>query len=187
MIFYFICGFTLLVVCFFVKDFFRRDIKKTKPVLHPFGYKIIYTDQKIKCGNNVVKSKLLKSEKFGLQGKPDFIYKNIFGKIITVELKSGKINNSNLPRMGDMMQLATYFIIIEEVYGKKPKFGNLIYKDYMFKIKNTKSIRKEVIKTVEKMNNMLVSGKGEARCEFVKCRYCLCKGICEFYRDVQNF
>ncbi len=181
MIFYFIGGFTFLVLFFGVKNFFGVDIKKTKPILHPFGYKIIYTDQKIGRENNVVKSRLLKSEKFGLQGKPDFIYKNIFGKIIPVELKSGKIKDGNLPHIGDMMQLATYFIIIEEVYGKKPRFGNLIYKDYMFKIKNTKGIRKEVIKTVDRMNDMLNSGKGEASCEFVKCRYCLCKGVCEFY------
>lgn len=178
MIFYLII-FCVLII--FIILFKNKDIKKAKPKLHPFGYTLIYTDQKIKCSDDVVVSKLLKSEKFGVQGKPDFLYENFFGKIIPVELKSGKIGEEKLPHLGDMLQLATYFIIVEEVYGKKPKYGNLIYSDYMFKIKNTREIRKEVLKTIKKMNKMLATGDGEGCFDFVKCRYCLCKSVCQFY------
>lgn len=181
MIWYFIfCAFIVFFVAF-VRLICLSDIRKLKPSLHPFGYKLIYTDQKIKHSNGVVVSKLLKSEVYGIQGKPDFVYKSVFGGIIPVELKSGKIGNDAMPRFGDMMQLATYFIIIEEVYKKKPKFGNLIYSDYMFKIKNTRAIRKEVIEILGSMNEMLESGQGNAQYDFAKCRYCLCKSVCEFY------
>ncbi len=179
MTFCFICIFLFLFIL--INNFFRKDIKKVKPKVHPFGYRLIYTDQKIKHSNNVVVSKLLKSEKFGLQGKPDFLYRGFFGKIIPVELKSGKIGDSYFPHTGDMMQLAVYFIIVEEVYGKRPKYGNLIYNDYMFKIKNTKSIRKEVIKLVSEMKDMLETGVGNGNYDFIKCRHCLCKCVCEFY------
>ena len=114
MTFCFICIFLFLFIL--INNFFRKDIKKVKPKVHPFGYRLIYTDQKIKHSNNVVVSKLLKSEKFGLQGKPDFLYRGFFGKIIPVELKSGKIGDSYFPHTGDMMQLAVYFIIVDEVY-----------------------------------------------------------------------
>ena len=172
---------SILFLFFFLKKFFSADIKKTKPSLHPFGYKLIYTDQKINCNDGVVLSKLLKSERFGVQGKPDFLYKSFTGKILPVELKSGEIGTSKVPHIGDMMQLATYFLIVEDVYGKKPSYGNLIYKDYMFKIKNTRSIRKKVLKIISNMDTMLETGKGISVSDFSKCRFCFCKCVCKFY------
>lgn len=179
---YLIIGGVAVVFLFIIlKIIFGNDIKKTKPKLHPFGYRMIYTDQKIKCGDDVIVSKLLKSEKFEIQGKPDFLYKGFFGKVIPVELKSGKIGEEKLPHFGDMLQLAAYFLIVEDIYGKRPRYGNLIYSDYMFKIKNTREIRREVFSTIKKMNKMLETGEGEGCFEFAKCRHCLCKGVCQFY------
>ena len=178
--FFSIAIFILFLFC--VKFIFSADIKKKKPSLHPFGYKLIYTDQKMRCADYVIKSKLLQSEKYGLQGKPDFLYKSFFGRILPVELKSGTIGNKAFPKQGDMLQLATYFLIVQDVYGKKPRFGYLIYKDYMFKIKNTRSIRNSVLKTVRDMEIMLETGKGKGCYDFAKCKFCLCKCVCDFYR-----
>ena len=51
----------------------------------------------------------------------------------------------------------------------------------MFKVRNTRRIRKEVIKTVNSMRNMMKTGKGEANASFVNCRYCLCRGtVCKY-------
>lgn len=171
----------VLLALIIIKKLFSPTIKKKKPSLHPVGYKLIYTDQKMKCKDSVVVSKLLKSEKFGVQGKPDFLYQGFTGKIIPVELKSAKIGKDKFPHLGDMLQLATYFLIVEDIYGVKPKYGNLIYADYMFRIKNTRRIRKEVIKTTKKMRNMLSDGQGSPVTDFTKCRFCFCKSVCEFY------
>ena len=38
--------------------------------------------------------------------------------LMPVEIKSGSIKSEPLPHMGDLMQLAAYFVILEEEYGK---------------------------------------------------------------------
>ncbi|MBO8434065.1 MAG: CRISPR-associated protein Cas4 [Tyzzerella sp.] len=158
-------------------------IKKKKSSLIMAGYKLIYTDQKTDFKEkNVEYGKILHSEKYDIQGKPDYIFKKVVSNdIVPFELKSGSIGDKDYPHKGDLLQLASYFIIIEDVYGVRPKFGKLVYKDYMFIVKNTKSIRKEVLKTVDSMRSMMKNGKGSANPSFANCRYCVCRGtVCEY-------
>ncbi len=134
-----------------------------------FGYRLVYFD-----------GKLLKSEEHNLSGRPDMIYKRFWGRaLIPVELKSGE---SDYPRQGDLMQLAAYFIIIEEAFGIRPRKGRLIYRNTMFIIRNTKKLRKELLAIADIMNDAL---EGDIRFQpepsFVNCRYCRCRGtVCEF-------
>lgn len=157
------------------------NIKKSNPAMPGAGYKLFYSDEK--TGNrkqDVIYSKLLKSERFSIQGKPDFIFKgkNTF---IPVELKSGNINDDRLPHSGDLMQLVAYFIIIEENFDIAPKEGRIIYNDYMFIIENTKKLRNQLIEVIKDMRLMLKDGENEPSCEYVKCRHCICRGtVCEF-------
>ena len=74
----------------------------------PFLCRQIYAD-----GQGV---KMLRSEKHDLRGKPDYIFKNIFTRrLVPMELKSGEVADG--PHHGDIMQLAAYFLIIEEAMG----------------------------------------------------------------------
>lgn len=151
-------------------------IKKKKPKLPGYGYTLIYSDTK----SEKVSSNILYSRDYDLRGKPDYIFSK-GSKLIPVELKSGKIGGSATPREGDLMQLAAYFLIIESAYNIVPKYGLLIYKDYMFKIKNTKAIRNEVFYIIEEMRNMLDGEYVEANSSYPVCRYCICRGtVCEF-------
>jgi CRISPR-associated exonuclease Cas4 len=102
-----------------------------------------------------------------------------------VELKSGSISDDEImPHQGDLIQLAAYFLIIEDVYGIRPKEGRLVYKNKMFIIKNTKKIRRLVEDTIDEMRQMLETGQAECEPSFVKCRYCLCRGtVCEYTND----
>lgn len=179
-IFAFLAAFIITAV---VKLIFSEKIKKKKPSLKPFFSKLIYTDQKVKRKKeDVIYSKILYCEEYELKGKPDFIFKNIFtGMLIPVELKSGSIGNEPYPRKGDLMQLAAYFIIIEEYFNIKPKSGRLIYSDYMFVVKNTNKLRQETLNIVCQMRNMLLTGEGDAASNFAKCRYCFMRNtVCEF-------
>lgn len=171
---------TLLILIYIFSLFYSPRIKKTKPCLHPIGYKLIYTDQKVKKRkDDVVYSKLLKSEKYNLQGKPDYIYATT-NKLLPVELKSGKIGDKLEPHYGDLMQLGAYFIILNEEYGIRPKYGRLIYSDYMFIVKNTSKLNREVTDILNDMKSMLKSGEGEANADFVHCRHCICRyTVCE--------
>ncbi|WP_317854528.1 CRISPR-associated protein Cas4 [Chakrabartyella piscis] len=143
------------------------------------GYTLFYADQKQKGKEGF--GKMLKSEKYDLRGKPDYIYRKRFGKMLMpVELKSGKIGDADVPHLGDLMQLCAYFLMIEDIYGVRPKEGRLVYADYMFLVQNTKKLRKEVLSLMEEMRNMLETGEGAANADFATCRYCVCNGVvCE--------
>ena len=163
-----------------------KPIKKSKSKsLTPFGYILFYTDQNTKNKKpNVIYKKLLFSEKYNIQGKPDFVYKK-FNKCYVIELKSGSIKDDPMPHTGDLLQLVAYFLIIEDLYGYKVKKGKLIYNDYCFVVKNTRYLRKYLLNVLEDMRYMLKTGKGEATCSFSHCKYCMCRQtVCDFYDNL---
>lgn len=148
-----------------------------------FTYKIVYTDQKETVKKpDVVYGKILYSNKYDLKGKPDYIVKKHFSnKILPVELKSGSVKNGDVPYKGDLMQLTAYFLIIEDLYEKRPPFGYLVYSDFSFKVKNTRKLRKECLNNLKNMRKMLETGNGSAQPSYPKCRYCVCKDtVCKF-------
>jgi CRISPR-associated exonuclease Cas4 len=163
----------------------KPEIKVKRPKHGVFGAYIIYTDQKEKYKDHDIEyGKILHSEKYKLQGKPDYIFqKKLSRDLIPVELKSGTINENDIkPHEGDMMQLAAYFLIIEDVYNKKPKEGRLIYSNYMFIIKNTWRLRRKTKQILAEMRDMLKTGEQNVNPSFIKCRYCICREtVCEHY------
>ncbi|HQD50722.1 MAG TPA: CRISPR-associated protein Cas4 [Defluviitaleaceae bacterium] len=174
----------LVISLFFIK---RPDIVVKKPKLGIRAARLIYTDQhESKKDPNVEYGKVLYSPKYDLRGKPDYIFEKILSKnLIPVELKSATIKEDNIqPYEGDLMQLAAYFLIIEDVYKKRPKEGRLIYNNYMFIIKNTWFLRRKVKNLLADMRDMLKNGEQNVNPSYVKCRYCICKGtVCEFYGE----
>lgn len=154
----------------------KMPAKDTMP-----GYALVYADQKGGAGREEF-GKLLYSAKYGLQGKPDYVFRaRLGGKIVPMELKSGRIGGAPEPHRGDFLQLGAYFLLLEDVYGRRPPFGRLVYADYMFEVKNTAAVRREVLRTMEEMRAMLEDGRGRAESSFAHCRHCVCRGtVCEF-------
>lgn len=156
-------------------------MKKSKTSFRmPFN-KLFYADETVK-NPKVIQRKLLKSEKYLIQGKPDYIFQNIFTRNFTpLEIKSGAIKDNPAPKPNDLMQLACYFLIIEENFGKRPKRGKLLYNDYMFTIKNTNKLRKALISQIKAMDEMANTGIGTCEPSFIKCKHCVCRTtVCEF-------
>lgn len=170
----------LLAVCLLLRRGGGRLRKMPARDTMP-GYALIYADQKGGAGREDF-GKLLYSARYGLQGKPDYVFRSrLGGRIVPLELKSGRIGDAPEPHRGDFLQLAAYFLLLEDVYGRRPPFGRLVYADYMFEIKNTAGVRREALRTMEEMRAMLESGEGRAECSFVHCRHCICNGtVCEF-------
>ena len=131
---------------------------------------------------SVETGRLLYSSRLDIQGKPDFVFKhNITGGIVPVEIKSGNIKDEIMPHLGDLMQLVCYFYMAEEEFGRKVKYGKIIYKDYMFKVKNTARLRKQLEKTTVRMRKMLKCGKEKANADYLTCRHCVCAGtVCRY-------
>ena len=156
-------------------------LKKGKPNIQKLtarddvrGYALIYADQKQGKKHEEDFGKLLYSAKYELQGKPDYIFQSpVLKKVVPVELKSGEIDEEEMPHHGDLLQLGAYFLILEDVYGQKPPFGRIVYQDYMFEIRNTAKIRNEVLSTMKEMREMLQYGVGKAKPSFATCRPCV--------------
>lgn len=170
----------IVFLCFVSILWYARQpyIQKRKLKQTMFGYILIYADQKnSKSAKNQNFGKMLYSETYDLRGKPDYVFRRIGSrKIVPVELKSASIGDATLPHYGDYLQLAAYFLLLEDVYGVRPRFGWLKYQDHMFLIRNRRKVRQEVIQTMQKMRNMLSYGASEPKGNFKKCRHCICKG-----------
>lgn len=167
-----------IILFIFLIKLIRKPITKVSSKLPLLNYSLFYADQKDEDDDdyNNEFGKILYAQNYNLQGKPDYIYRKWFSRqLLPVEIKSGKIGLEPFPRKGDFLQLCAYFLIIEEVYGKKPKYGRLVYSDFTFIIRNKKSLRKEILSIVAEMEQMLEDGIGYEDGTISKCRYCLCR------------
>jgi len=169
------------IVSFFVAQ--KNKCIKSQPKLPGKAYRLIYSDQKqdLKTQEDIEYGKVMRSERLDISGKPDYIYRHKSGKLFIVELKSGEIGERDEPYFGDLMQLTSYFAIAEEYFGDRPPYGWIIYKDYMFRIKNTGKLRRMLKNVLKDMRDMLKHGEAHPASSFVKCRNCMCNGtVCEY-------
>ena len=184
LIFAAVCIIAAMAAYFVYKRF--ETVKKKKVNFNMYGWDMIYTDKPAEDKReNVDYSLVLYSAKYDIQGKPDYNFKKpCGGAIMPVEIKSGKIGDSPMPHYGDYLQLCAYFLIIEDVYGIRPKYGKLIYKDYMFTVRNGYTTKRDISRILGRMRNMLETGTEKPSPSFANCRYCMCNGtVCEFCKD----
>ena len=151
--------FGLMFICFLIYSCLET-VKKKKTSFNMTGWELVYSDKaEEEKEDGVDYGIVLYSAKYDIQGKPDHIFKKRHsGKLMPVEIKSGKIGEEAFPHYGDYLQLCAYFLIIEDVYGKKPKYGKIIYKDYMFIIRNGMRTKRDITKVLGRMRMVFVSG-----------------------------
>ena len=180
-----VAAFVIYIIARIVSFFLNRKNKPTKlePKLPDKGYKVIYSDQKQVelIGEGVEYGKVLRNEELDISGKPDYIFQHKNGEMLIAELKSGDISKKDEPYFGDLMQLAAYFAIAEEHYGERPTYGFIVYNDYMFRVANTRKLRRTLKGVLKDMRDMLKDGEAHPASSFVKCRNCMCNGtVCEY-------
>ncbi len=126
----------LLLMAFFL---LRRSAKKYSI---PKG-KEVYDD----LGS---RGKILRSQKYGLTGKPDMIVRK-GRKLIPYEYKS---TDASVPREGHIFQMVTYFLILEDLYPEFTiKYGVLKYKNQAFRIDNIDENKRKLLDVVFEMRN----------------------------------
>ena len=89
-----------------------------------------------------VSAPLLVSEKHGLKGKPDAVYR-LSGAYIPVERKSRPAPKR--PYESELIQAAVYGLLVEEHYGTMPPFLRLEYSDGVIDVPFTASLRADVL------------------------------------------
>lgn len=117
--------------------------------------------------------KILRSERYGLSGKPDSIIKE--GRhLIPVEVKSSLAEK---PYRSHQLQLAAYGLIMEELYRTDVPYGYIVYGNRRHRIELDDDLRAEVLSTLDEMRHTLRSGRAQrnhnhparcARCSFRK-------------------
>jgi CRISPR-associated exonuclease Cas4 len=103
---------------------------------------ILYSD----TGKEEAVLEPLVSHRYGVVGKPDYLVEMTgAGKrlVAPVEVKSRK--QPQVADPGHVLQLATYCLLIEDVYGQRPPHGYLRYTDGTIKIPYTDDLRAAVI------------------------------------------
>jgi CRISPR-associated exonuclease Cas4 len=85
-------------------------------------------------------------------GKPDYLVETAQGQrrmVLPVEVKSGKQPSS--PHAGHVLQLATYCLLVEDIYGVRPSHGYLRYADATIAIPFSNELRQAVIEAAAAM------------------------------------
>lgn len=112
---------------------------------------------------------MLFSERLRLVGRPDRIVRQ-GGSLIPEEWKSAKRVSH-----GHRLQLATYFLLIEEQYGERPPFGVVVLGNgSRVEVKNTERLRSEVLSIAERIRAARRALREEipVRQPAAKCRMC---------------
>jgi CRISPR-associated exonuclease Cas4 len=99
-------------------------------------------------------SRLLKSERYGLTGRPDYILER-GGEIIPVEVKSGRKPKG--PLFSHVLQVAAYCLLLEEE-GNKVSHGILRYGDMEHEVEFDAELRSILLGKLKEMRRLRSSG-----------------------------
>ena len=108
------------------------------------GGRVIYTDTR---GWNKLEKPLFYAA-LELTGKPDYLVEQN-GKIIPVEVKSGRAPEA--PYDSHIYQLASYCLLVEKTYGKRPPYGIVHYEDKDFSVEYTHELEQSLLELITEM------------------------------------
>ena len=113
-----------------------------------------------------------------LIGKPDYVIKDEKGRIIPIELKSGKAPNQ--PWDSHIIQLAAYCNLVESHFGQRPPYGILRYENKSFTIPYSDELEARLLQLIGELR--LVERTQSAQRSHnqpARCRGCGFSDICD--------
>ena len=144
-------GLALLLIIMAIFFWFWSRRKRAELGLPPGN--ILYSD----LGAWVPQQESLYSPEYGLVGRPDYLVSSQQGSIVPVEVKSAKAPVE--PHDGHVMQLATYCLLVEEVYGIRPDYGILQYKDRAFAVEYSIELEEDLLDVLVNMREDTYCGE----------------------------
>lgn len=100
---------------------------------------IVYSDM----GTWMRQRKPLFDRALGLTGRPDYLIEQEDGSIVPVEVKSALAPPE--PYYGHVMQLAAYCLLVHAVYGIRPAYGIIQYRDRAFTVGFTTRLESDAL------------------------------------------
>jgi len=115
----------------------------------------------------------LHSDVHGLVGKPDYLVRA--GRhVIPVEVKAGPAPEQ--PRLGHVLQLGAYCLLVTERFGARPPYGIIRYNDKSLKIPFERRLETTVLETLARMR-AAAPRAGGARRDHADARRCAACGV----------
>ena len=122
------------------------------------GGRVVYSDTR---GWGRVEKPLYDAE-YGLTGRPDYLVELEDGEtLIPVEVKSARA--PSVPYDSHVFQLAAYCLLVERVYGKRPPYGLLHYRDKTFAIDYTPAVEQELVALLDEMRRAAARPSSRAK------------------------
>jgi CRISPR-associated exonuclease Cas4 len=161
-----------LALLFLAFIFFFQSDRQQKSAGLPGG-RVVYTDTH---GWGRVEKPLFYAA-LELTGKPDYlIEKN--GQIIPVEVKSGRAPEA--PYDSHIFQLASYCLLVEKTYGKRPPYGIIHYENRDFAIDYTHELETALIELLADMKEDDVRREVPRSHEQpARCKRCGFRNVCD--------
>jgi CRISPR-associated exonuclease Cas4 len=94
----------------------------------------------------------LVSERYGLCGKPDYLLEGDDNDLIPVEVKSGNAPRNGEPYRSHLMQLAVYFVLVEDALDRPVHHGLIRYRDRTLRIENTDELLDDLFSVIQRMD-----------------------------------
>jgi len=98
------------------------------------------------------------SKRLLMAGKPDYLMKDRNGNLIPVEVKSGNAPRTGRPYESHLMQLAAYFLLIEDVLQRPAPYGLIRYRNRTLRVANTNELRERLMDVIAQMRALLARG-----------------------------
>ena len=162
----------VLALFFLAFIFFFQSGRQQQEAGLPGG-RVIYTDTH---GWGKVEKPLYYAS-LQLTGKPDYlIEKN--GQLIPVEVKSGRAPEA--PYDSHIFQLASYCLLVEKNYGKRPPYGLIHYENRDFAIDYTHELEAALIELLADMREDDVKREVDRSHEQPsRCKRCGFRNVCD--------
>ncbi|MFN8428296.1 MAG: CRISPR-associated protein Cas4 [Anaerolineales bacterium] len=137
------------------------------------GGRVIYTDTR---GWSKLEKPLFYAA-LELTGKPDYLVEQN-GKIIPVEVKSGRAPEA--PYDSHIYQLASYCLLVEKTYGKRPPYGIVHYEDKDFSVEYTHELEQSLLELITEMKrDGMKKEVARSHEQAARCKRCGFKSVCD--------
>jgi CRISPR-associated exonuclease Cas4 len=161
-----------LILLFLAFIFFWQSNRQRRAAGLPGG-RVIYTDTH---GWNKLEKPLYHAA-LDLTGKPDYLVEKD-GKIIPVEVKSGRAPDA--PYDSHIYQLASYCLLVEKTYHKRPPYGIIHYEGRDFAVDYTPELESSLLDLLAEMKMDERRREVDRSHEQVsRCRGCGFREICD--------
>jgi len=162
-----------LFLAFIAFIFFWQSNRQRSQAGLPGG-RVIYTDTR---GWGSKLEKPLFYAALDLTGKPDYlIQKN--GQIIPVEVKSGRAPDA--PYDSHIYQLASYCLLVEKTYGKRPPYGIIHYEGRDFAVDYTHELEQSLLELLTEMKrDEFKKNVDRSHEQASRCKRCGFREVCD--------